>query len=69
MTSKTLKVGMVQQSCTTDIPANIEKLKSNIRKCAEKGVHLVVLHELHNFVYFYHTDNAVHSDLFEPMHS
>ena len=30
--SKILKVGMVQQSCGTDIAANIEKLKNNIRK-------------------------------------
>ena len=29
-----LKVGMVQQSCGNDIPANIEKLKNNIRACA-----------------------------------
>ena len=27
---KILKVGMVQQSCTADIQANIEKLKNNI---------------------------------------
>ena len=63
MTSKTLKVGMVQQSCTTDIPANIEKLKSNIRKCAEKGAQLVVLQELHNSVYFCQTENAALCDL------
>ena len=47
-----LKVGMVQQSCGTDIAANIEKLKSNIRKCAQMGAKLVVLQELHNSVYF-----------------
>ena len=68
MTSKTLKVGMVQQSCTTDIPANIEKLKSNIRKCAEKGAQLVVLQELHNSVYFCQTENAALCDLAEPIH-
>ena len=67
MTSKTLKVGMVQQSCTTDIPANIEKLKSNIRKCAEKGAQLVVLQELHNSVYFCQTENAALCDLAEPI--
>ena len=46
-----LKVGMVQQSCTDDIDANIVKLKDNIRKCASMGAQLVVLQELHNSAY------------------
>ena len=62
-----LKVGMVQQSCGRDIPANIEKLKSNIRKCAELGAQLVVLQELHNSVYFCQHEEAALCDLAEPI--
>ena len=62
-----LKVGMVQQSCGTDIAANIEKLKGNIRKCASEGAQLVVLQELHNSVYFCQTENAALCDLAEPI--
>lgn len=58
---------MVQQSCTTDIAANIEKLKNNIRKCASLGAQLVVLQELHNSVYFCQSENAALCDLAEPV--
>lgn len=64
---KILKVGIVQQSCGTDIQANIEKLKSNIRKCAEMGAKLVVLQELHNSVYFCQHEDAALYDLAEPI--
>ena len=67
MSAKIIKVGMVQQSCTTDIAANIEKLKGNIRKCAQMGAQLVVLQELHNSVYFCQTENAALCDLAEPI--
>lgn len=62
-----LKVGMVQQSCSTDIAANIEKLKGNIRRCAAEGAGLVVLQELHNSTYFCQTENASLCDLAEPV--
>lgn len=58
---------MVQQSCTADIQANIEKLKNNIRECAAKGAQLVVLQELHNSVYFCQSENASLCDLAEPV--
>ena len=58
---------MVQQSCTADIQANIEKLKNNIRECAAKGAQLVVLQELHNSVYFCQSENALLCDLAEPV--
>ena len=58
---------MVQQSCGTDIAANIEKLKSNIRKCAQMGAKLVVLQELHNSVYFCQHEEAALCDLAEPI--
>ena len=62
-----LKVGMVQQSCTTDIKANIAKLTENICECAAKGAKLVVLQELHNSVYFCQTEDASLFDLAETI--
>ena len=62
-----LKVGMVQQSCTTDIKANIAKLTENICECAAKGAELVVLQELHNSVYFCQTEDASLCDLAETI--
>ena len=62
-----LKVGMVQQSCTTDIKANIAKLTENICECAAKGAKLVVLQELHNSVYFCQTEDALLCDLAETI--
>lgn len=58
---------MVQQSCTTDIEANIAKLTENIRKCAASGAELVVLQELHNSVYFCQTEDASLCDLAETI--
>jgi len=62
-----LKVGMVQQSCGNDVQANIEALKSGIRRCAEGGASLVVLQELHNSTYFCQSENASLCDLAEPI--
>lgn len=62
-----LKIGLVQQRCGTDIPANIAKLTANICTCAEKGARLVVLQELHNSVYFCQTEEAALCDLAEPI--
>lgn len=58
---------MVQQSCTTDIKANIAKLTENICECAAKGAKLVVLQELHNSVYFCQTEDALLCDLAETI--
>lgn len=62
-----LKIGMVQQHCTADIPANIESLKGYIREAAAKGAQLVVLQELHNSLYFCQEENARLCDLAEPI--
>lgn len=62
-----LKVGMVQQSCCTDIGTNIRRLEDHIRQCAAAGAGLVVLQELHNSTYFCQTENASLCDLAEPV--
>lgn len=62
-----IKVGMVQQRCTTDIEANIASLERHIRACARQGAQLVVLQELHNSVYFCQVEDASLCDLAEPV--
>jgi len=62
-----LKVGLVQQSCTTDRQANIEKSITGIRECAQKGAQLIVLQELHNNVYFCQSERTDFFDLAETI--
>ncbi len=62
-----MKVGIIQQSCSTDVNGNKEKLAKSIRKVANDGAELVVLQELHNSVYFCQTENTELFDLAEPI--
>lgn len=62
-----MKVGLVQQKNTADIPANIQKLQDNIRKAAAMGAELVVLQELHNGLYFCQTENTEIFNQAEPI--
>ncbi|MDR2804263.1 MAG: carbon-nitrogen hydrolase [Dysgonamonadaceae bacterium] len=64
---KTLKIGLVQQSNTADVEANIHKLTANIRECAARGAQLVVLPELHNGLYFCQTEDTKAFDVSEPI--
>jgi Predicted amidohydrolase len=62
-----MKVGLIQQSNTADIRANIEKLKKNITACAQQGCELVVLQELHNGLYFCQTEDPAVFDQAETI--
>ena len=62
-----MKIGLVQQKNTADIPANIQKLQDNIRKAAAMGAELVVLQELHNGLYFCQTENTELFNQAEPI--
>lgn len=64
---KKIKVGLIQQSNTNDIHANIQQLKANIEDCASKGAQLVVLQELHNSLYFCQTEDTRLFDLAESI--
>jgi N-carbamoylputrescine amidase len=64
---KKLTVSLVQQSCTSDRKANMEKSESGIRKAAEKGAELVLLQELHLGPYFCQTEDPAYFDLAEPI--
>lgn len=62
-----MKIGIVQQSNTSDIEVNIDKLKNNIRNLASQGADLIVLQELHNSLYFCQTENMDVFDLAESI--
>ncbi|PKN13156.1 MAG: acyltransferase [Deltaproteobacteria bacterium HGW-Deltaproteobacteria-4] len=49
---QTLTVGLIQQSCSYDRAANIEKSLGGIRSAAARGAKLIVLEELHTGPYF-----------------
>ena len=65
--SRILKVGLVQQSCTADTEANKQKLARNIADVAARGAQLVVLQELHNSLYFCQVEDVDNCNLAEPI--
>lgn len=65
--SRILRVGIVQQSCTADLEANKAKLARNIAEVARQGAQLVVLQELHNSLYFCQIETTENFDLAEPI--
>ena len=62
-----MKIGIVQQSCSSDKAVNLCKLERNIREVARKGAELLVLQELHNTQYFCQTENVDLFDLAESI--
>ena len=62
-----MKVGIVQQANTGNMPDNVRRLKDSIRRCAEQGAELIVLQELHNGLYFCQTEDVGAFDLAETI--
>ena len=62
-----LLVGLVQQSCTSDLEENIQKLARNITDLAGRGAQLIVLQELHNTPYFCQVEDTGNFDLAESI--
>lgn len=62
-----LTVGLVQQSCTADAPANLRKSEEAIRRCAANGARLVALQELHTSLYFCDIEDPARFDLAETI--
>jgi N-carbamoylputrescine amidase len=61
--SKTLKVGIIQQSNTADISKNRTNLITKIKQLAKDGAELVVLQELHDSLYFCQIESTNNFDL------
>jgi N-carbamoylputrescine amidase len=62
-----LKVALIQQSNSSDVDLNRQKLTENITKCASEGAELVVLQELHESLYFCQTEDILNFDLAETV--
>lgn len=62
-----MKIGIIQQTCGTDIAQNQAKLARNIADVAQRGAQLVVLQELHNSLYFCQMEDTENFSLAEPI--
>ncbi|MDO9079769.1 MAG: carbon-nitrogen hydrolase, partial [Desulfuromonadales bacterium] len=62
-----LMVGLVQQSCSIDRTANIEKSLGAIRSAASRGTKLIVLQELHTGLYFCQQEVTANFDTAETI--
>ncbi|MDR1982006.1 MAG: carbon-nitrogen hydrolase [Tannerellaceae bacterium] len=62
-----MKIGLIQQTGSHDLPATIDRLKAGITRCAAQGAELVVLQELHNGLYFCQTEDTGCFDWAEPV--
>jgi N-carbamoylputrescine amidase len=67
MTQNTLRVALVQQSCSANRDANLAKSIEGIRQAAAAGARLVLLQELHASLYFCQTEDTAQFDLAEPI--
>jgi N-carbamoylputrescine amidase len=63
----TLKTALIQQSCSGDRTATLEKTAAMIRRAAECGARLVVLQELHTGPYFCQVEDPALFDLAETI--
>ena len=64
---RTIKTGIIQQTCIADVQENMRKSAANIEEMAGKGAQLVVLQELHNSLYFCQTENTGNFELAESI--
>jgi len=64
---KGIKVALIQQSCSADRSANLEKSAAMIVSAAASGAELVVLQELHCGPYFCQVEDPALFDLAEPI--
>ena len=67
MSQRNLIVGLVQQSCSDDLEANLEASLQGIRTAAAAGTRLVLLQELHRSLYFCQSEQTDLFDLAEPI--
>lgn len=63
MTSRNIKIGVVQQANSADRDLNRNRLVESIERLAADGAQLVVLQELHDSLYFCQTESTDNFDL------
>jgi N-carbamoylputrescine amidase len=64
---KKLTVGLIQQSCSEDRSASVDKTIAMIRQAADRGARLITLQELHTGPYFCQSENTATFDRAEPV--
>lgn len=62
-----LKVGLIQNRCTSTPTDNLISVITKIRDAATSGARLVLLQELHNSLYFCQTEDTQQFELAEPI--
>jgi len=67
MASQPLRVALVQMSCETEPPRNLEKALVRIEEAAARGAKIVCLQELFRTRYFCQSEEARYFDLAEPI--
>ena len=67
MTNKILKVGLVQQACSSDRAVSIAASEAGIRDAAARGAQLMMLQELHTSLYFCQHETTELFDLAETI--
>jgi len=67
MSTKVIKVGTVQMSCTKNPPENLNKAIEGIREAAAKGAQIVCLQELFTSLYFCDVESYENFKLAEPI--
>lgn len=65
VTSKKIRVGLIQQPCNDNRASNLEQTIAGIRDAAQQGAQLVLLQELHTSLYFCQTEDTRCFDLAE----
>jgi N-carbamoylputrescine amidase len=63
----TVKVGLVQMSCTANKPENLQKAMDRVREAAGMGAQIICLQELFTSLYFCDVEDYDHFNLAEPI--
>ena len=62
-----LRIGILQQSKTSDMASNIKAIEEEVTDLARRGAELIILSELHNSNYFCQVEDVNNFDLAEPI--
>lgn len=67
MSSRRVKIGLVQMQCTADTERNLNRAIELTREAHQRGAEVVCLPELFRSLYFCQTEDHRHFDLAEPI--
>ncbi|GIW81623.1 MAG: apolipoprotein acyltransferase [Gemmatales bacterium] len=65
--ANSVRIGLVQMSCSADVAANMGKAAERIRQAAASGAQIICLQELFRSPYFCQTEDPACFDLAEPI--